>query len=87
MFKSTMSFVVIVVVGALIGSFLGKFLAITFPQGQIHDLLATEIAAGLNPTVLDLRVIEITLGCLLRFNVTSVIGMIVSAVTFKTLFH
>ena len=72
-------------IGALLGSFLGKFVAITFPAGNIHDLFGTEITAGLNPTTLDLRVLEITLGCLLKFNITSVLGIVISAFLFKSL--
>lgn len=83
--KNVVFFVVVIVVGALIGSFLGKFIAVTFPQpSTIHDLFATEISAGLSPATLDLRVIELTVGCLLRFNVTSVIGMLASAFVFRT---
>jgi len=83
MTKSVIWFLVVVVVGALIGSFLGKFIGMVVPNGSIRDLFATEISAGLSPATLNLRVIELTFGCLLKFNITSVLGVIVSAIIFQ----
>lgn len=83
MTKNVIWFLVIVVVGALIGSFFGKFIGMVVPSGAIRDLFATEISAGLSPATLDLRVIELTFGCMLRFNITSVLGIIASAIIFQ----
>ena len=87
MTKSTLWFIAIIVVGALIGSFLGKFIGLVVPEGSVRDLFATEISAGLSPTTLDLRVIEITFGWIFRFNITSVIGIIAAAYLFRSLTH
>lgn len=81
--KNVTFLVFVVVIGALLGSFLGRFIGIYYPTGNVHDLFATDLTAGLNPTTLDLRVIEVTFGAILKFNITSVIGMLVSAVTFR----
>lgn len=81
--KNILYFVLVVVVGALLGTFLGEFLAMTLPDGNIKDLFAKGIEAGLHPARLDLRVIEVTFGCLFKFNVTSVIGIILSAYLFR----
>ncbi len=81
--KSVLTAIVIVVIGALLGSFIGGFIGHAFPQGIIYDLFSKEITAGLSPTTLDLRVIELTLGCLLKFNVPSVIGIISAASIFR----
>ena len=75
--------VFVIVIGALLGSFMGRFIGIYYPTGNVHDLFATNLTAGLNPTTLDLSVIEVTFGALLKFNMTSVIGMIVSALLFR----
>jgi len=77
--------VFVVVIGALLGSFLGRYIGIYYPTGNVHDLFATNLTAGLNPATLDLSVIEVTFGVLLKFNITSVIGMIVSALLFRGL--
>ena len=83
--KNILMGVIIVVVGALLGSFIGGFIGHAFPEGVIYDLFSKEISAGLQPATLDLRVLELTFGCLLKFNVPSVIGILLSAYLFKTL--
>ena len=76
--------IIVIVVGALLGSFIGGFIGHAFPEGVVHDLFAKEISAGLSPAVLDLRVLELTFGCLFKFNVPSVIGILISAVVFRS---
>ncbi|MBI2118644.1 MAG: DUF4321 domain-containing protein [Elusimicrobia bacterium] len=76
--------IIVIVVGALLGSFIGGFIGHAFPDGIIYDLFSKEISAGLSPTTLDLRVLELTFGCLLKFNVPSVLGILFSAYIFKT---
>ena len=83
MARNTVWFVAIMVIGALLGSFLGKFVGIVVPAGSIRDLFATDISAGLSPTTLNLRVVELTFGLMLKFNITSVIGIIVAAILFR----
>jgi hypothetical protein len=85
MTKSTIWFIIVVVVGALLGSFLGKFVELVVPAGAVRDLFATEIAAGLRPATLDLRVVELTFGCLFKFNVTAVLGIVGAAYIFRTI--
>ncbi len=69
--------------GALLGSFLGKFIAQFFPHGRAHDLFATEISAGLYPAHVDLRVLDLTLGCVFRFNVMTLVGILLAAFLYK----
>lgn len=83
MAKSIVWFVVIMVVGALLGTFLGQFVGLVVPDGAIKNMFATEITAGLSPTKLDLRIVELTLGCLLKFNVMSVLGIVIAAILFR----
>ena len=82
--KGILTGVAVIVVGALLGSFIGGFIGHAFPGGVVHDLFSKDISAGLQPTTLDLRVLEITFGCLLKFNVPSVIGIILAAYLFRT---
>jgi len=85
MAKNTVWFVIIIVVGALLGSFLGKFIGLVVPAGAIRDLFSTEISAGLNPATLDLRVLDLTFGCLFKLNVTAVLGIILAAYIFRVI--
>ena len=81
--KNVIWFILVLVVGALLGSFLGKFIGIAIPQGVIRDLFLSDLTAGLSPATLDLRIIEITLGCMLKINLMAIIGIICSAILFK----
>ncbi len=84
MSKNILFFILVIIVGALIGSFIGKFLENAFPHGgTVRELFATEISAGLSPTTVDLRVIELTFGALVKLNVTAVLGMIIAGYIFR----
>ena len=83
--KNILTGVIVVVVGALLGSFIGSFIGHMFPNGMMHDLFSKEISAGLEPAVLNLRVLEVTFGCLFKFNVPSVIGILLAAVLFRAI--
>ncbi|MFH1367696.1 MAG: DUF4321 domain-containing protein [Elusimicrobiota bacterium] len=82
MTKNPIWFAGVIVVGALLGSFLGKFVGLVLPNGSVKDLFATDLTAGLSPAVLDLRVIELTFGCMLKFNITSLLGILLAAYLF-----
>jgi len=84
--KSILMGAFIIIGGALLGSFLGGFVGHTFPDGVIYDLFSKEISAGLQTTTLDLRVMELTFGCVLKFNVPSVLGIFIAAYMYKSIF-
>ena len=82
MAKNYIWFLVVIVVGALLGAFIGKFIAIIVPVGSIRDLCTTGISAGLSPATLNLQILELTFGCMFKINIAAVIGVIVSAFIF-----
>lgn len=84
--KNALHVVVVVVVGSLLGIFLSKVLNIWFPAGsQFADLINTGINTGLNPTTVDLTLVEVTAGLVFKFNIASIIGIFLSAVVYKQL--
>jgi hypothetical protein len=83
MTKNIWWFIIVIVAGALMGLFIGKFIALTIPQGSIKDLFATELSAGLSPATIDLKILELTFGCQFKFSITSIIGIIIAALIFK----
>ncbi|MBI3554360.1 MAG: DUF4321 domain-containing protein [Elusimicrobia bacterium] len=83
--KSWFEAAAVLVAGAVLGSFLGKFIATVSPQGKVHDLLANDITAGLQPAHLDLRVVDLTFGCLFHFNLLSIVGVLIAAFLYKRL--
>lgn len=83
--KNTMHVVVVVAIGSLLGIFIGKLFNIWFPAGQINALLNTGINTGLNPTTVDLNLVELTAGLVFKFNISSVVGIFLAAVVYKQL--
>lgn len=82
--KSVASAAVVIVAGALLGTFLGKAAGMALPSGRVHDLFATQIGpVGLHPTHLDLKIVELTFGCLFRFNVMTIAGIVIAAFLYK----
>ena len=83
--KNTLHVVVVVVVGSLLGLFIGKLMNLWFPAGQINALLNTGINTGLNPTTIDLNLVEVTAGLVFKFNISSIAGIFMAAVVYKQL--
>lgn len=84
--KNALHVVVVVVVGSLLGMFLTKLFGIWFPPGsQVAGLINTGINTGLNPTTVDLTLVELTAGLVFKFNIASILGIFVAAVIYKQL--
>lgn len=83
--KNVLHVIVVVVVGSLLGLFIGKLLNIWFPVGQLNALINTGINTGLHPTTVDLNLVEFTAGLVFKFNISSIIGIFLSAVVYKQL--
>ncbi len=86
MVKSVISLVVILAVGALLGSVLGEGIGSLFPSGMVHDLLTRSVSPGLKgPVILDLNVVTLTFGLAFKMNIMSVVGVVLAAFLYKTL--
>ncbi|OGR80729.1 MAG: hypothetical protein A2X32_09300 [Elusimicrobia bacterium GWC2_64_44] len=84
--KNTLHVVVVVVVGSLLGMFLTKLFGIWFPEGsQVAGLINTGISTGLNPTTVDLTLVQVTAGLVFKFNIASILGIFLSALVYKQL--
>jgi len=84
--KNALHVVVVVVVGSLLGLFISKVLNIYFPAGsQLAGLINTGINTGLNPTTVDLNLVEVTAGLVFKFNIASIAGIFLAAVVYKQL--
>jgi len=70
-FRSPWILVILLVIGGLIGTLLGQTL------GQYLPILKTSFhPIGLEPTTINLAVITITFGLIIRINVASIIGFL-----------
>lgn len=86
MLKNPVMLVIVLVVGALLGSFLGEFIAIVLPAGAIRDLFVKDLSAGLMPSTFDLRIVQLTFGFMLKLNIMSLVGVVISAFIFRKMY-
>jgi len=78
MAKSTGAAVFYILLGGVIGGYIGVLLGLLIPAGLLHDILSTGFPIGLNqPIELDLKLILFTFGLKIFVNLFSVVGMIV----------
>ncbi|MFC1728705.1 DUF4321 domain-containing protein [candidate division KSB1 bacterium] len=69
--------VVYLVLGAVIGSFLGEFVAWLLPAGVVKDFFLLGVEVGIdNPVMLNLRIITVTFGFSVKFNIAGLIGLL-----------
>ncbi|MFN3550979.1 MAG: DUF4321 domain-containing protein [Endomicrobiia bacterium] len=48
-------------------------------------MLAVEIKPGIQPTTIDLGIVEFTIGAVVKLNITAVVGLILAAIIFHKL--
>ena len=84
--KNIFYIIAIILVGALLGNFFGKAIGLWFPPGNVRDLFATQLTTGLQPSTVDLVVVNLTFGCMFKFNITGIIGIAAAALLSRSLF-
>ena len=77
--KSIGWILVIILLGALIGTTLGEVLALILPQGVVKDFFLRSAEFGVGPATLNLVILTFTLGFSIKLNVISVIGIGIAA--------
>lgn len=76
----------ILLMGGVIGSFLGELLGSLLPGGWWQDLLTRGPTVGLvDPATLDLKFLSLTLGLTVKVNLVAVLGLVVAAVVLRKL--
>lgn len=71
-------------IGGLLGSILGEILLVVSPQGTVQSIFGEALSLGLDPPVtVNLVLIKLTLGFLLKINLLSVLGMLLGAYLYK----
>jgi len=81
-----MYFILILIIGTLIGALIGKVMYKLFPRDStIKEMLSVEIKPGLQPTTIDLGILEFTFGAVIKLNITAVLGLIITAIIFRRL--
>ncbi len=68
---------VVLIIGALVGTVLGEIISLLFPGGILEKLFSKGIHPGfVPPATLDLKVISLTFGFSLKLNLASILGVI-----------
>ncbi len=77
MAKDAGSTFLMIVLGGILGGYVGELLGLLVPTGMLHDIFTRGFALGFdNPIILDLRIIVLTFGIKIMLNIFGVIGMI-----------
>lgn len=77
--RSTLSFLLVLLVGLVLGGILGELLKDVVP------ILAYGKSIGFQPVTVDLSVIKLTLGMMMQINIAAIIGIAISILIFKKL--
>lgn len=76
----------VLLVGLVVGAFLGELLGAFLPAGFWQTLLTHGPTVGLtSPATLDLRFLSFTLGLALKVNLLAVLGVIAAALALRKL--
>ena len=81
-----MVLLVIVILGALIGSVIGEVIAVLAPGGYLEKVFSRGVNPGISPpAVLDLKVVSLTFGLTLKINLASLLGIVLALVIYRKL--
>lgn len=82
--KTLIHTTVVIVVGTLLGTTINKIASIIWTQNSnAISILQNSINTGLNPTTIDLGVIQFTVGLIFKFNIATVLGIFITAIIYK----
>lgn len=73
----------IILLGAIVGSAFGRLVGWVVPEGPVKTFFFKTVALGFNPFTIDLSVIQLTLGLMLRINILSIVGVMIMAYILK----
>ena len=83
-----MGFIVLVLfLGAAIGSLLGKFIGYLLPEGVAKDFFYLGIKQSFGPAQLDLQLFALTLGLSIDFNIVGLIGILIAIYLLRWVLH
>jgi hypothetical protein len=78
--------VLVILTGLVVGSLLGELLGALLPVGWFQEALTRGPTIGLtSPATLDLRLLSLTLGFVLKVNLVGVMGVLLAAFALRRL--
>jgi hypothetical protein len=77
MAKTAGTTLLMIVLGGILGGYVGELMALLIPAGFLHDIFIKGFTLGFNdPFVFNLRIIVLTFGAKIFLNLFGLIGMI-----------
>jgi len=74
--RPSLGFIILIIfVGAAIGTILGELMALILPPGVVEDFFTKSWEPELGPATLKLVLFELTLGLKLKINSAGIIGI------------
>lgn len=78
--KKSLGFILIVLfIGALIGSTLGEVIAYVLPNGVVKQFFIKSASASVGPGTLNIIILTFTLGFSIKVNVMGILGILIAA--------
>lgn len=82
--KSPWLLVIFILLGGLLGGILGEILRIMAPAGAIQNIFSAALTPGINPPLtVDLILLKVTFGLLLKMNLITFLGMFLGIYLYK----
>jgi len=75
--------VVVIFIGALIGSVLGEVVGLLLPDGVVKEFFLKSVQFGFSPTTLNLVLLTFTIGITMKINIVGVIGIFLASYIFR----
>jgi hypothetical protein len=76
-------FIMVVFIGAIIGSAIGEIIGLLLPVGIVKDFFLKSVTFGFSPTTINLVILTFTIGALLKINIIGVIGIFLASYIFR----
>ena len=76
----------ILLLGLIIGSFIGDLLGMVLPDGAAKTVMTTPLSIGFHPISIDLHIFTLILGFMVKINLFGVIGVLILGYSLKWLY-
>jgi hypothetical protein len=82
--KSPWLLVIFILLGGLLGGILGEILRIIAPGGAIQNIFSAALTPGVSPPLtVDLILLKVTFGFVLKMNLLTFLGMFLGIYLYK----
>lgn len=76
----------ILIVGLILGSFIGDLLGMILPEGAVKTVMTTPLKIGFHPVSLDLHIFTLILGFMIKINLFGFVGVLILGYSLKWLY-